>query len=299
MLLTTRRLLLAAVLLAGIAAVSTVPLWQWQAGLEWRLAVVSAKLDGRASAVGWTELMAALLPGRLLEESTITPTDATPEEACPINWETPIGSFYGHIRSLNELATTISEQSGGASTYDRDDVPIREGDVVMDIGSHLGTFTRIALNAGASKVIAVEAAPANAICYKRTFASEIAEGSVILIEAAAWKEPGELRFWSQPKRGGLGGHVDDQGTITVPAVTIDQVVAEAGVERVDYIKMDIEGAERDALLGARLVISEQSPRMAICVYHLPDDPEVIPSIVLDIEPAYNVGRTGKIAQFFR
>ena len=63
------------------------------------------------------------------------------------------------------------------------------------------------------------------------------------------------------ERGGLGGHVDDQGTITVPAVTIDQVVAEAGVERVDYIKMDIEGAERDALLGARRVISEQSPRM--------------------------------------
>ena len=63
---------------------------------------------------------------------------------------------------------------------------MREGDVVIDVGADLGTFTRIALQRGARLVIAVEPDPVNAACFLRAFAKEIADGRVRLVEAAAW-----------------------------------------------------------------------------------------------------------------
>jgi len=64
------------------------------------------------------------------------------------------------------------------------------------------------------------------------------------------------------------------------------MVQELGLSKVDFIKMDIEGSERRALLGARQTIQRYHPRMAICVYHLPDDPVVIPLLIESFGQAY-------------
>jgi hypothetical protein len=55
---------------------------------------------------------------------------------------------------------------------------------------------------------------------------------------------------------------------------------------VDFIKMDIEGSEREAVAGAAGTIRRHHPRMALCVYHLPDDAVVIPRLVTGISPQY-------------
>lgn len=68
--------------------------------------------------------------------------------------------------------------------------------------------------------------------------------------------------------------------------TIDKLVSELKLERVDFIKMDIEGAEQKAIFGARETLARYRPRMAICVYHLPDDPVTIPKLVQQAVPAY-------------
>jgi hypothetical protein len=65
----------------------------------------------------------------------------------------------------------------------------------------------------------------------------------------------------------------------VPLTTIDKIVAELKLERVDYIKMDIEGAEQNALKGGRETIARFHPRMALSAYHRPDDPVKIPELV--------------------
>ena len=75
------------------------------------------------------------------------------------------------------------------------------------------------------------------------------------------------------------------------AVTIDAVVAELGLPSVDFIKMDIEGAERNALRGARRVLKEFGPKMAVSIYHREDDPEVIPEVVLGARPGYEIVTT--------
>jgi hypothetical protein len=50
------------------------------------------------------------------------------------------------------------------------------------------------LSYGARLVVAVEPDPVNAVCFGRTFASEIADRRVRLVEAAAWHSPGSLKF---------------------------------------------------------------------------------------------------------
>jgi Trk K+ transport system NAD-binding subunit len=65
-----------------------------------------------------------------------------------------------------------------------------------------------------------------------------------------------------------------------------ELVEELGLEKVDFIKMDIEGAEVDALIGAEETISQFKPKLAICTYHRPTDPIEIRRILLKYNPNY-------------
>jgi hypothetical protein len=74
----------------------------------------------------------------------------------------------------------------------------------------------------------------------------------------------------------------------VPLTTIDNLVAELALERVDFIKMDIEGAELNAIRGAAQTIRRFRPRLAIAVYHAVEHPELIPKLVREINRSYRV-----------
>ena len=70
------------------------------------------------------------------------------------------------------------------------------------------------------------------------------------------------------------------------AVKLDDMAAELKLDRVGFIKMDIEGAERHALAGAQRMLAADKPRLAICIYHAPDDPEVVPRVVRAANDTY-------------
>lgn len=192
-------------------------------------------------------------------------------------YDTLFGRFYGCPQDQNDLGCVIVEQICGI--YRRPPVAVRPGNIVVDLGSHLGTFVRMALNAGAKLVVCFEADPANAECLRATFREEIARGRVVLMEALAWSESCTLRFSGR----GLVGHVNDQGDPR-QAVTIDEVVRELNLPRVDFIKTAIEGAERHALKGAAEVLSMHGPRIVASSFHLPDDPAVLRDTVLACYP---------------
>lgn len=69
-------------------------------------------------------------------------------------------------------------------------------------------------------------------------------------------------------------------------ITLDRLVERERLEKVDYIKLDIEGAERRALLGMEHTIRYFRPKLAICVYHLFDDIIAIPRLVKELCPDY-------------
>lgn len=82
--------------------------------------------------------------------------------------------------------------------------------------------------------------------------------------------------------------MDATAADSVPAVTIDDVVEEQHLGRVDFIKMDIEGGEVDALRGAEETLKRFTPRLAISVYHRPPDLPDIVTLVRQACPIYRL-----------
>jgi FkbM family methyltransferase len=75
-------------------------------------------------------------------------------------------------------------------------------------------------------------------------------------------------------------------TIELQQITLDNFVKNNNIKKIDFIKADIEGAERDMLAGAEQTIKKFKPKLAIRTYHLPDDPEVLYSIIKKYVPEY-------------
>ncbi len=86
--------------------------------------------------------------------------------------------------------------------------------------------------------------------------------------------------------------MDETGRITsvsdngYQTITLDNFVKENNIERVDYIKMDIEGAELYALRGARVVIKKFKPKLAIAAYHHINDPWELILYIRSIDSNY-------------
>jgi FkbM family methyltransferase len=168
-------------------------------------------------------------------------------------------------------------------------VRVDRGDVVVDIGAHVGVFTDNALRAGASKVIMVEPDPINVECLRRNFATELANGRVVLIAEGAWSSHSELELHIGVSNSGTGSmQYAEKGSrsVKVPVRPLDEMLAEKGITQVNFIKMDIEGAEREALRGASKLLAAARPKLMLDSYHLPDDPVVLPKLINQLNAKY-------------
>lgn len=268
--------------------------------IDTRAWFLELKLRGDLPQIRWTEALRRVGPSwPRRTRFDVVEAAGKGDAPCPVLWKTPLGRFWGTERDGRELDLLMLEQAGG-DIYEQGRVSVHDSDVVIDVGAHLGTFTRIALQRGARQVVAIEPDPVNAACFSRTFADEIADHRVRLVEAAAWHSPGTLEF----EVGGASqtGHVAGSHTaksVAVRAVTLDGLVDELELGRVDFIKMDIEGAERHALAGAAKLLAAHRPRLAICVYHAPDDPDVVPRVIRDANGKYQTfSRSGFQAYFY-
>lgn len=101
---------------------------------------------------------------------------------------------------------------------------------------------------------------------------------MITYQCAVWNKKGTLKFDTTTFGDGGGSRVSEEGE-TVECDSLDHLLA--GKE-IGFIKMDIEGAEKRALLGAERLIRECRPILAICIYHKPEDFFDIPETILNI-----------------
>lgn len=167
--------------------------------------------------------------------------------------------------------------------------PIHRGDIVLDCGANVGVFTRMALDSGAEKVVAIEPAPHNLECLRRTFSSEISSGRVMLCEKGVWDKEDFLALAINDETEAKDSFVRKSNSHAGPRIaltTIDNLVSELKLPRVDFIKMDIEGAEKQALTGAKRIMRAYHPRMEISVDHLPEDPVQVPLLLARLGAQY-------------
>ena len=80
--------------------------------------------------------------------------------------------------------------------------------------------------------------------------------------------------------------LDPNGTDTAQIVTLDSYVLEKDLPRVDFLKLDVEGAELDVLKGAAITIARFKPILALSAYHKWDDFWTLMNFVKSIRPDY-------------
>ncbi len=95
--------------------------------------------------------------------------------------------------------------------------------------------------------------------------------NVHLYDYALWEHDGEVRLSKLP-----GGDIfvidksyvqPNSEEMTVKCIKLDTFVEQEGIEKIDFIKLDIEGSEMPAIMGAVKTLVEHRPKLAICIYH--------------------------------
>ena len=179
--------------------------------------------------------------------------------------------------------------------YELDNVSVKKSDIVFDLGAHVGLFTGVAAVKGAH-VYAFEPTPETLGYLKKSVSFY---DNVTVCPYAVSDSTGPSEFYINTdfnERSSLGSNSlfdgtintigDHFDTIEINTVTLDEFVESNGIQRVDFIKADIEGAERNMLIGAQRTLARFAPKLALCTYHLSDDPEVMEKLILAANPKY-------------
>lgn len=195
--------------------------------------------------------------------------------------------FYRTVRLNSQLSfeiaidarlrDPISQAIANGDSWFLDDYRVlldslRPGDRVLDLGGHVGTFGLAAAALGC-EVVCVEAAPQNVALLSASVARNGFE-RMRVVHAAVSDQAGTLAFvpngpWGTIANdairdvpalvyGGAAAPVAQRLTpVEVPALTVDGLLDELGWERVDFVKLDIEGAEVTALRGMAGLLAQQ------------------------------------------
>jgi len=170
------------------------------------------------------------------------------------------------------------------------DVTIKKNDLVIDAGAWIGDFSAYA----ASKDAVVYAFEPVSINYETLVKTALLNGKNIIPIKKALGNKNEERGIKIPKDESYGSSLDSQTSgkeETIEVITLDEFVEKELIKKVDFIKADIEGWERYLLKGAKKILKEFAPKLAICTYHNPEDPKLLERIILEANSKYCVIHT--------
>jgi FkbM family methyltransferase len=178
-----------------------------------------------------------------------------------ILWSRPLGAWF-YVEDEDSIENMLHLQDYEPVSW----VAPERGGIFLDVGAHIGWYTiRAARAVGQSgRVIALEPAASNRNQLERNLElNKMANYTIVPL--AAWSKAGPVR-WS-PSHVSVWNKVDESGgTEKLEAVALDDLVSKLSLPQVDWIKMDIEGAETEALRGAATILRKFHPVLFIEVH---------------------------------
>jgi FkbM family methyltransferase len=194
-----------------------------------------------------------------------------------------------HSHSVDVVSVFLLGQYSYAAGNAR--VCAEPGDVVLDAGGCWGDTALYfaGLVGPAGKVYTFEFDPESLEIMRANLALNPHLASRIeVVERALWDRSGETLEFVQAGRMTtlVGPGAEQPSTRPVSTITIDDFAQERGLERLDFLKMDVEGAELNLLRGARASIERFAPKLGIAAYHKDDDLVSIPEEIASVDPEY-------------
>ena len=175
--------------------------------------------------------------------------------------------------------------------YQNDKVRLAPDDVVIDAGAFIGdtaVFFHHRLG-GRCQIHSFELLDENlALLLHNLERNGVPDDRIVVNKLALADRSGdEIVVADGASQGATSMFGKAGGGERVVTVTLDEYVQRMCLPRVDFIKMDIEGAEVMALKGARHTIAHFKPRLAICLYHQWDDVVTVPQAIHATGVAYD------------
>ena len=193
-------------------------------------------------------------------------------------------TFEAFINSkLGGDGEALAEVSRKEQYFPKGIIELSGREVFVDGGAYTGdtllTFMRLT-GGHCAGCRAFEPDPATAAKLKATVEKRGLRG-VTVFNKGLWSAPARLPFavW----HGTSASAVSGEGEVSVDADTVDRLAPDA-----TFIKLDVEGAELEALKGAAETIRRNRPKLAVCVYHKPGDLFEIPLFIRSLVPEYRL-----------
>lgn len=184
---------------------------------------------------------------------------------------------------LGGVAGALAAVSCKEQYFPKGIIELSDREVFVDGGAYTGdtllTFLRLS-GSKSARCHAFEPDPATAARLTATVEKRGLRG-VTVHNKGLWSAPATLPFsvW----HGTSASAVSGAGEVTVEADAVDRAAPDA-----TFIKLDVEGAELEALRGAAETIRRNRPKLAVCVYHKPGDLFEIPLFIESLVPEYRL-----------
>jgi len=181
-----------------------------------------------------------------------------------------VTAFY---RTLDSRHLTAQPKRIGQYGYDAPGANPSADAMIVDVGAFTGdTFPDfLTATGGKCRIYALEAFPPNFQRLGDRIAQDGLQDVAFPMLVAASAKKGTIHMLGDEAIADGCARIDTAGgqTYSVPCDTLDSLFFEKGIA-VDYLKMDIEGAEMEALAGGRDMLRRSRPVVAVAAYHKPE-----------------------------
>ena len=190
-----------------------------------------------------------------------------------VNLQSALFALYGQVVLLNQYCIS------------RGNV---RGKIVIDAGANIGFFSLYAAKLGARRIYAFEPVKDTYANLKKNISKNGYGGVCIPINKALGdkNKKGKIYFAQcSDAEASICFHKENSKSQPIDIVSIDSFMKNKG--RIDFIKIDTEGYEKNILVGAKKTIARYKPILCFSAYHKKEDKVCLPKLVKKIRSDYS------------